>query len=396
MAFNIGSVSAVLTGVMVLASLSSILLGRVMNPTEFGEFGLIRTLILFIAPAVIWGQDIATARYFSRHDAGLYRWDLAFRNVMVITVILIAVSLAVVDIIYHLEFYKLIALFFGTFFLCYILLFSNLFRSQQRYNQAILMYSGFKGLFFFFLLAIYFTTRISVLYAIVAYISVIVLMGLVDGILAYRTIPIGPEKVPFEMHKSGLLLMGVEASISVISYADGLFITKLMGYDYMALFTATAVPAQIFAILTRAGKYVWVPEFGRQKGVRFRQLNIVVAVVAFLLLVFFLVGAQPILDFLYKGKYNHGAALLRVLAVVGVFRLFYTLSSSLIVGQLETPALKFHLFNTIVAMAIYLGVLYYFILRFGVIGAGLALIVLTSLRMIGSYVIVYLYRGRRS
>jgi len=72
------------------------------------------------------------------------------------------------------------------------------------------------------------------------------------------------------------------------------------------------------------------------------------------------------------------------------------MSSSLIVGQLETPALKFHLFNTIVAMAIYLGVLYYFILRFGVIGAGLALIVLTSLRMIGSYVIVYLYRGRRS
>jgi O-antigen/teichoic acid export membrane protein len=396
MAFNIGSVSAVLTGVMMLASLSSILLGRELTRTEFGEFGLFRTLILFIAPTVIWGQDIGTARYFSRNSADQYRWDLAFRNVMVIAVILIAISLVVVDFVYHLELYKLIALFFGTFFFCYILLFSNLFRSQQRYNQAILMYSGFRGLFFFFLVAVYFLTKISVQHAIVAYVSVIVLMGFINGMLAYRKIPIGPEKVPSEMHKSGLLLMGVEASISVISYADGLLISKMLGYEQMALYTATVVPVQIFAILTRAGKYVWVPEFGKQERIRFRQLSAVVAAVAFGLLLIFLFGARPILGFLYKGKYDQGAALLRLLAVVGVLRLFYTLSSSVIVGKLETSALKFHLLNTVVSMVIYVAVLYFLVMHYGIIGAGMALIVLTGLRMIGSYLVVYIYRGEKS
>ena len=94
------------------------------------------------------------------------------------------------------------------------------------------------------------------------------------------------------------------------------------------------------------------------------------------------------MDILYRGKYNSGASLLRLLAVVGVLRLFYSLFSSWIIGRLENKALHYHLGVTVITMVLYMIVLYVFIGKFGVYGVGLALLILFSTRVIGSYFIV--------
>ena len=85
----------------------------------------------------------------------------------------------------------------------------------------------------------------------------------------------------------GLFLAGIEGSIAIMSYVDGLFIAKMLNYEALALYTATVVPVQVFAILTRAAKYVWVPEFGKNKHVHFRWLCLGVAFMALFLLLFY-------------------------------------------------------------------------------------------------------------
>lgn len=392
MAYNIGSVSFVLSAVMVLASFSNILLARVLSAEGMGRFALARTLILFIPPLAIWGQDIAAARYFSQHDAGQYRWDRAFWKILLISSALVGIGVIIAGFIYQLSAIVLAGIFIASFGYCIILLFSNLVRSRQRYSHSILMAYAFRGLFFIFLLGVYFTTKITPSYAILAFIAVIILTAFFCIWYCFRTIPLGPAPVSGEMHKTGLILMGIEASIDFMASLDSLFMPKMLGYEALGLYAATLVPSQVFNILARASKYVWVPEFGREKALRFKLLNIIVAVVALVMLAGVVLGARPILHLFYGGKYDDGAALLRVLALVGTFRLFYGLSSSVIVGRLGTRALNYHLAITIGTLLFYVGILYSMLQKFGVIGAAWSLLILTALRLIGSYWVVFKFR----
>jgi len=392
MAMNIGGVSFVLSAMLVLSSLSNILLARVLSAEDMGKFALLRTLILFIPPLAIWGQDIAAARYFSQHDAGQFRWDKAFHKILLVSAALVGIGVVIAQFIYHLSTGYLAGVFVASLCYCAILLYSNLVRSRQRYNQSILLAYAFRGLFFIFLVTVYLTTKITLFSAAGAFIEVLGVAAILNVWYSYHSVPRGKDPVPLEMHKTGIVLMGIEASVDFMASLDSLFMPKLLGFEALGLYAATLVPAQVFNVLARASKYVWVPEFGRSKQLRFKLLNIVVGVVALVLLVGVVVAAKPILHLLYGGKYDDGATLLRVLALVGVFRLFYGLSSSVIVGRMGTTALNYHLAITFATLILYVGILYSMLQRFGVIGAGWALLILTGLRMVGSYWVVYKFR----
>ena len=392
MALKIGGVSFTFAAILVLSALSSILLGNVLPPDDLGEFVFLRMLVLFIAPLTIWGQDIATARYFSANDVRQYRWDVTFLRIMSVSVPLVFVAIVIIYFVFHLSFYKLVGLFIASVFYCATLFFSSLLRSQRRFSLAIFMLNGFRGLFFLFLVIVHFAGTITKYHAMFVYLVVIVLMTLFNALYTFKKVPRGTKFVPREMHTFGLILMGIEASIVVMTSMDSMFIKKILGDSSLALYQMTLVPGQAFRILNRAAKYVWVPEFARAQRVRFKAMNAAVAVVAFVLFIFIVVAAHPILDFLFKGKYNAGVPLLRVFALVGVIRLFYSLTSSLIMGRLSQRALHYHLGLNIVGLILYVFVLYYFLILFGVLGAGFALLILSVIKLIGSYIIIFCFR----
>ena len=123
MVVNIGGVSFILTAIMVLASLSSLLLANILTPVAFGEFGLLRTLILLMSTLAIWGQGIAAARYFSNLDVTQYRWDIACRKIMRVSILLISVFVILAYVVYRLNTVKIIALFIATIFLLHHFIF---------------------------------------------------------------------------------------------------------------------------------------------------------------------------------------------------------------------------------------------------------------------------------
>nr|HPI73752.1 hypothetical protein [bacterium] len=210
-----------------------------------------------------------------------------------------------------------------------------------------------------------------------------------------RRIPAGNRPVPTEMHKAGIILMGVEVSVDVLSSLDTLIIPKILDYASLGLYAAVLVPAQLFNILARAAKYVWVPEFGKNERTRFRLLTIGVTLSAVLLAILLIGTAEPLLHFFYKGKYDAGAPLLKILAVAGVFRLLYSLSSSLIVGRLGQEALMAHLRYTVFSMVLYFFLLTGLLRNQGVVGAAWALLAITLIRAVLSYWVVMRFRQER-
>ena len=393
MAINIGGVTLTLSFFMFLAALSSILLARLLSPQAFGQFALFRTIVLFLAPLAVWGQDIAVARYFSQNRLQSYRWRRAVGKILFIALLIDFAAVLGVKALYDLSMFTLVVIFFTVFAYTLTMLLSNLVRSQQRYRQAIFMLSGFRGLFFLFIL-------VSILFgldtalAIGAFALAIVLMSALNIILTWRRLQGGAEPVPAELHMTGLIFMGLSLSADALAAFDALFISKILDYEALALYTATLVPAQVFVILAKSAKYVWIPEFGRGANPRSSVLFKPVLGVSLAMVCAFMIGADLILHLLYDGKYDQGAPLLRLFALAGGLKLIYGLTSSIIVGQLRQKALLVHLYTTLALLLFYGFLLFFFIRAFGLYGAGFAMLILTVVRVAASAIIIYYYRSR--
>ncbi|MBN1464527.1 oligosaccharide flippase family protein [candidate division KSB1 bacterium] len=392
MVLHIGGVSVVLIAIMMFAAFTSILLGRTLSKEEFGEFSLMRTLVLFIAPLAVWGQDIATARFFSKNDASRYRWSQALRTIMSIGAPITVVAIVLVAFVYDISYSRLAALLLASLAYLSTLFFSNLVRSRQRYGQAILMLNGFRGAFFLVACLLFSMKSMTANPAILSYYGLIVLWALFNARYAFRHIEQGSEPVPRQMHTTGLLFMGSQASTTLIGSLDSLLIPALLDLSSLALYQAAIVPAQIFNILGHASKYVWVPEFGRSMAVQTKKLSLLVALVALLMLTAMVIAAKPILHIMFAGKYDHGAAVLQILVVAGAIRLLYNLSSSIITGRMAADALGWHLGITFSMVLVEVGLLFLLLKNFGVIGAAVTMLVVTALRTVGSYILLYKFR----
>lgn len=392
MVMNIWGVSFVLGLIMALAFLSNVFLGRTLTPEEFGEFALMRTLVLFIAPLAVWGQDVAAARFFARHNATDYKWSHALRTVLGLGSILVLCGVLIAAFIYKLSWPKMLALSIASVAYVATLFLSNLIRGTRRYRPAILMLNGFRGAFFLIVLVLFFSKSATASIAVLSYYGVIFVFSVINLYYVFKTMPQGPLSIPKEMHTTGLLFMGSQASVTLIGSLDSLFIPKLLDLASLAVYQAAVVPSQIFNIIGRAGKYVWVPEFGRPGAIKMKKMSVLVSIAGFILLFGMLLFAKPVLHLLFDGKYDHGADILRILAVAGAIRLFYNLASSIIIGKLEKDALVYHLVFNGLMVLIEIGLLFLFIKNYGVLGAALSVLCVTMLRTIVSFGIVYKFR----
>ena len=389
---NIGGVTFILILVRGAAVLSSVILARELSKADFGEFALLRTLILLIPPLAIWGQDVATARFFSRNDATLFQWSKAFKNVILIALPLILIGVVIAHLIYKLELGYLILIFASGVGYCIILLLSNLLRSQKRYHTAIILDSGFRLAFFFIIIGAFALGVLNKTISIGGYALCFPAFAIVGTWYVLKALPRGHNPVPRRMHLDGLWLMVIDASVIIMASVDSLFISGMLSLEALGIYSAVIVPIHAFDILGRATKFVLLPEFGTQKRVKFKLYNFAIAAVALLMLLILTLGGKIILHLLYGPKFDEGLSILRILAFVGVLRLFYSLSSSMIVGRLGQIALKYHLVFTVGAVIFHLAMTYWLLLRFEILGAAIAVLLTTFLRVIGSYYIVRRFR----
>ncbi|HNR67375.1 MAG TPA: hypothetical protein PKN04_05285 [bacterium] len=392
---KIGWVTGLLGLSMFFASLVSIWLARSLSTQAFGEFSLMRSLILFLPTLAIWGQDIAVTTFFARDHPGRYQWTQLLRRVLFASAVIGAISVVVSGLIYDLKPYQWICLLLAILITCSTLLLSSLFRSMRRYRTAVLMSSAFRGLFLFVVAFLWATKRLGADTAIIGYTLTLLVTGLFNIYLAHRSMPIGKDPVPAELHKTGLIYMGIGLVVNVLVSLDALVISKVLGNETLAIFSATTVPAQIFSIISHAAKIVWVPEFGRSVHVSLNAYGRKIIVLAFFLMIAVAAAAQPIMRLLYDGKYDSGIFLLQILSLAGLLRLINGLSSSFIMGRFTDRGLAIYLAITLTIMLFYIPGLYFALRGLGVIGAGYALAVQLAIRVAVGYFLIGYGGGRQ-
>ncbi|MBN1540763.1 oligosaccharide flippase family protein [candidate division KSB1 bacterium] len=385
---QIGWVFGLLGLSMLMASIASIWLARSMSPKDFGEFSLMRSLILFIPTLAIWGQDIAITTFFARTYPGRYRWFVVLRRVLIGSLIIGILATIVSGWIYHLKPYQLICLAFAVPASCSSLALASFFRAMGRYRFTVLMTSAFRGLFLIVVTVLWVTERLDIQSAVIGYTLTLAVTAVINFFLAYKFLPVGKEEVSPQLHRTGLIYMGIGLTVNILISLDALMISRVLGHEALALFSAAVVPAQMFAILSRAAKIVWVPEFGRNTRVRMNSYGRWVIICAFALMLTMTVAARPILHVLYHGKYDDGSLLLQLLAVAGMLRLVYGLSSSFIIGRCSERALIVHLVMTCTVLLLYVPGLYFALRTLGVLGAGYALLLQLLIRVGGSYTLI--------
>ena len=389
MFWKIGQVTFLLSLTMLFAAFSSILLGRILNPADFGQFGLARTLILFIPTIAVWGQDISIARYFSRSALPLYAWKKTLNLVLLVFFVLAITGVLTSTFIYDLPVWMILSVGCGV--LCYgvNILLSSIFRSQGNYKSAVILLSGFRGLYFLLLVPIFFIGHLSVQSAVIAYAAIILVNAAIGWRSTLKIFPQGEKTVPREMHLTGLVFMGISISVNVMASLDSLVISKVLGYETLGLYIATLVPVQAFNILGRAAKYVWVPEFSRNRSLKWQKLNLFSLLPVLLVAAFFYCTAEWILEILYHDKYLHGAPLLRILTFVGAIRVLYNLPSSIITGRLGLLAIRWHFILSILLLVVYSATLIWVTPRYGVMGVGYTLLGISVVRLLAGYWVVH-------
>jgi len=391
---NIGSVSVVFGTTMLFSALSSFLLARNLSQEAFGQFVLMRTLVLFMAPLFVWGQDIAAARFFSKNDPTVYNWKQSWLQTLKISIPLTMIGVTVANVIYDLSLFAVVAVFITVFAFSNSIFLSNIVRSQQKYNAAVFMLTGFRAFFLIVVLLLMVFHATSSLPAIAGYFGLISGFAVFNVLYTTKNIPSGKRPVPPDMRKSGLWLMGTQISVTAMGSMDSLFLPGLLNVSSLALYQASLLPSQIFNIIGKAGKYVWVPEFGKKKKINLKFPLLLFMSISIILLIALFFSAQHVLDFLYKGKYNDGVRVLQIFAFTGAVRLLYNVFSSVIVGRLKQAAIQWHFITNAALMLVYIATLYFCIQMWGVVGAAVATFLLTVLRTLSSMTIVLCFRSK--
>jgi O-antigen/teichoic acid export membrane protein len=124
------------------------------------------------------------------------------------------------------------------------------------------------------------------------------------------------------------------------------------------------------------------------RKLRIRQYNLLIAGLAGVVTVAYLLLGDGVVSFLYEGRYDEGAYLILPFALSGIAKLFYSVPSSVIGGRLPRPALKQFLWFNLGAVVVNIVLDIIMIRAMGLMGAAIATAVAWTLRLAGGYIIM--------
>ncbi|MHA1381476.1 MAG: hypothetical protein ACTSRG_24170, partial [Candidatus Helarchaeota archaeon] len=198
----------------------------------------------------------------------------------------------------------------------------------------------------------------------------------------------GSKEIKKSIYSDGLLLWGIGLTMVAIAKIDGFFIVKYMDYKAIAVYSIIFLLTQIYTFASEAIWSIYSQKFS--SGYKPNLLDFItkIAVVAFLISVFYLVTGKYILHFLFDGKYDHGAYLIMPFCIIGCLRLSYLYPSCYLIGKSSSRTLKSFLNLNILGIILKLVLLILFIKILGILGAVISGIIIWVYRNIIGYILV--------
>jgi len=199
--------------------------------------------------------------------------------------------------------------------------------------------------------------------------------------------------VPSSVAKEGLLFLGTGLSFSVMIGIDKLIIGKMMSYSDLAVYATIFATMKGFDFLFYSIGYVLMPSVGSMGRIRLGRYFGAIALLALALSAAYFFLGDDVVHLLYKGRYDSGSYLILPFILSGVFKLFYSIPSSLVGGRLPRVAMKQFMwlnFGTLAANVVLDIVL---ILRWGLMGAAVGTAIAGGMRLVGGLLVLVGHRS---
>ncbi len=397
---RIGSVFGIVLAAALLQVLSQVLLARGLPKESVGIISLLLGALPLLSTISLLGQEPATVRFISRSSGDTYDIPAHLRRVLIMVVPLGIAAGVIAGLYYALTVLSILTLLVLVASQNAVLLVSGVERARHRYEQAMLCRQ-----MPVFLMAVLFSLLFlagrmelrSVQWALILAFGGSAGWLLLNG--AHRASKRGAASsegllpVPSSVLREGLLFLGTGLSFSVMIGLDKLIIGKMMSYADLAVYATIFATMKGFDFLFYSIGYVLMPNAGSMARVRLGRYFGAIALLALVVSSAYYFFGDDAVHFLYKGRYDSGSYLILPFILSGVFKLFYSIPSSLIGGRLPRVAMKQFMWLNFGTLTVNVALDIVLILRWGLMGAAVATAIAGGIRLAGGLLVLARYRS---
>jgi len=393
---RVGRVLAVVLFGAALQLVTQTLLARSLPKTQVGLISLLLGALPILSTLSMAGQGASAVRFLSKTEPGTYDTAAHVRRVFALVL-----PLGIVASLAGARFYELgwgLALVLVALVVSQntAVTVSSVMRAQHRYELAMAtvrfpaMAAGIVLVVLRLSEALTYTTALVTLGATFA------LSGLVIAVRGARASGTGGKALPRSVLREGMFLLGLNLSFAIMVSVDKLVIGKMLPYAQLAVYASIFAVMRGFDFLFYSITYVLMPRVNVLRKLELRKYNLLIAALAGVLTLGYLLFGDDVVSFLYVGQYDEGAYLILPFALSGVAKLFYSVPSSVIGGRLPRQALKQFLWFNLGAVVLNIVLDIIMIKAMGLMGAAIATAVAWGLRLAGGYVILARNRSHLS
>ncbi len=385
---RVGRVLAVVLLGAGLQIVTQALLARSLPKTQVGLISLLLGALPILSTLSMAGQSASAVRFLSRTESGTYDTVAHMRRVLALVL-----PLGVVAGLAGAGFYELgwgLALVLVALVISQntALTVSSVMRAEHRYELAMTTVR-------FPAMAAAVVLVVLRLFDALTYTSALVTLGVTFGLSGLliavrgtRTSGTGGKPVPRSVLREGVFFLGLNLSFAIMVSVDKLVIGKMLPYAHLAVYASIFAVMRGFDFVFYSITYVLMPRVNVLKKLELRKYNLLIAALAGVLTVGYLLLGEDVVSFLYAGLYDEGAYLILPFALSGIAKLFYSVPSSVIGGRLPRAALKQFLWFNLGAVVVNIILDIIRITAMGLMGAAIATAVAWGLRLAGGYVIL--------
>ena len=294
---------------MVISMLSSflvtIILGRILQPNEFGEFSLLKQIIVIGPTIAIFGLDHSYIKLFSKYKSKIKIPKITIFFVLIISFIITFI----IERTYNFSISKTILVFFIISFCSISLFMSANYRTKEKFLFAQIIQSGWKillllGIIFLFLFKI--NLNIEAIYIIIVISVFIPATTIIPEVIREKKVK---EKVKIKVRNYisfGIIFWLINSAGLLFASMDKFSIPKLFNTEILGVYTALSF---LFTVsLTMIGSafgYVIFPTISKGKQVNWKKLFSVIGVIIFFSFIVFSAFGEDLVSYVFKGKYDN-------------------------------------------------------------------------------------------
>jgi len=386
---KVGGVSSIIFISSICFFFANIFLGRYLSKSDYGYFQFIRTVTFIIPSVVVLGMDISFIRFFSQSDISNYNWlrniVISIRNTSIISLPIVIL----VVVLYHITFFHGFLIYIILILYSFLILSNSILRLNSKYFTAQFLTSGWRIIFFLFIVLLFITNYLTKKYVVLFY-FLSFLIFVLFGIKFLLSSPKGQERVSNTLlFKKGLLFFFITISGMIMTQLDRFFISKILGFKALGIYVAVSVVIiTVFNLMSTSIGFVLMPYLAKGKKIKKKLMYILIPSVMLLLSIIFIFFTESMNHFFYKGRYDGHQNLIVLFVAIGVLQFFYNIMYFSL-GGIGTK-LDFTKFFFSIGLSIVVFVVLCVILlpKLNILGAAIATAISWLIRDIGGIIIL--------